>query len=96
MKKAVILLFPILLISGIYSCKQNNGNCTNKRVSGERQMDTRPITSVSVERSETEITLEITPEETGAFYKTVRVHCNVENGDIPLIIKRNGKSKTES
>jgi hypothetical protein len=36
---------------------------------------------------ETEIMLEITPEETSAFHKTVRVHCNVENGSIPLIIK---------
>ncbi|MDR1582347.1 MAG: DUF1573 domain-containing protein [Prevotellaceae bacterium] len=36
---------------------------------------------------ETGITLEITPEETGVFHKTVRVYCNVEKGVIPLIIK---------
>jgi hypothetical protein len=36
---------------------------------------------------ETEISLEITPEESGFFHKTVRVYCNVEKGVIPLSIK---------
>jgi hypothetical protein len=36
---------------------------------------------------ETAITLEITPEETGFFHKTIRVYCNVEKGVIPLAIK---------
>jgi hypothetical protein len=36
---------------------------------------------------ETEIKLEITPEETGFFHKTVRVYCNVGKGVIPLTVK---------
>jgi hypothetical protein len=36
---------------------------------------------------ETEIKVEISPKETGAFHKTIQVYCNVENRVIPLIIK---------
>jgi hypothetical protein len=36
---------------------------------------------------ETEISVEIQPEETGFFHKTIRVHCNVEKGVISLGIK---------
>jgi hypothetical protein len=53
-------------------------------VSGKTQTNTTPITTVCVENSE----MEITPEESGAFHKTVRVHCNVEKGVILLTIIR--------
>jgi hypothetical protein len=36
---------------------------------------------------ETEITVEIQPEEPGVFHKTVSVYGNVEKGVIPLIVK---------
>jgi hypothetical protein len=36
---------------------------------------------------ETEITVEIQPEESGFFYKTIRVYCNVEKGIISLTVK---------
>jgi hypothetical protein len=36
---------------------------------------------------ETEIRVEIQPEEAGAFHKTIRVYCNVEKGIIPLTVK---------
>jgi hypothetical protein len=36
---------------------------------------------------ETEISVEIQPEETGFFHKTIRVHCNVEEGVIPLVVR---------
>jgi hypothetical protein len=36
---------------------------------------------------EMEITVEITPEESGFFHKTVQVYCNVEKGVIPLSVK---------
>jgi hypothetical protein len=36
---------------------------------------------------ETEITLEIQPEETGFFHKTIQVYCNVENEVVSLSIK---------
>jgi hypothetical protein len=36
---------------------------------------------------ETEITVEIQPEEQGVFHKTVSVYGNVEKGVIPLIVK---------
>ncbi|GHT87646.1 hypothetical protein FACS189474_0960 [Bacteroidia bacterium] len=36
---------------------------------------------------ETEIRVEITPEESGFFHKTIQVYCNVENEIIPLTIK---------
>lgn len=36
---------------------------------------------------ETEITVEIHPEEPGFFHKTIRVYCNVEKGVILLSIK---------
>jgi hypothetical protein len=40
---------------------------------------------------ETEITVEIQPEETGVFHKTVRVYCNVEKKVIALSVKGNVK-----
>jgi hypothetical protein len=36
---------------------------------------------------ETEIILEIHPEESGSFHKTVRVYCNVAKGMIPFTVK---------
>ena len=36
---------------------------------------------------ETSITIEVTPEETGFFHKTIQVYTNIENPVIPLTIK---------
>jgi hypothetical protein len=49
--------------------------------------DKKPIES----GAETEIKIEIQPEETGFFHKTIRVYGNVEKGMISLSVKGNVK-----
>jgi hypothetical protein len=41
--------------------------------------------------SETEIRLEIQPEETGVFHKTISVYCNVKGGVITVVVKGTAK-----